>query len=88
MSKVCCICQGVTLGSALLGTAYSAPPLRLKRFPLLAALSIIVVSPSSPSRPHTPVAYGIIHQQLKASYTSSLRPHALVAKGFMPSSID
>jgi len=34
----------VTLGSALLGTAYSAPPLRLKRFPLFAALCIIVVS--------------------------------------------
>jgi len=33
----------VTVGSALLGTAYSAPPLRLKRFPLLAALCIIVV---------------------------------------------
>jgi len=34
----------VTVGSALLGTAYSAPPLRLKRFPLFAALCIIVVS--------------------------------------------
>lgn len=34
----------VTIGSALLGTAYSAPPLRLKRFPLFAALCIIVVS--------------------------------------------
>jgi len=33
----------VTVGSALLGTAYSAPPLRLKRFPLFAALCIIVV---------------------------------------------
>jgi 4-hydroxybenzoate polyprenyltransferase len=26
------------LGSTLLGTAYSLPPLRLKRFPLLAGL--------------------------------------------------
>eukprot|EP00802_Teleaulax_amphioxeia_P008868 Tamp_08879.p1 GENE.Tamp_08879~~Tamp_08879.p1 ORF type:complete len:530 (-),score=73.40 Tamp_08879:672-2027(-) len=33
----------VTVGSALLGTAYSAPPTRLKRFPLFAALCIIVV---------------------------------------------
>jgi len=32
-----------TIGSALLGTAYSAPPVRLKRFPLLAAFCIIVV---------------------------------------------
>ncbi|RYH16211.1 homogentisate phytyltransferase [archaeon] len=31
------------LGSALLGTVYSLPPLRLKRFPLLAALCILVV---------------------------------------------
>ena len=30
-------------GSAALGAAYSAPPLRLKRSPLLAALSIVVV---------------------------------------------
>lgn len=30
-------------GSALLGTAYSLPPLRLKRFPLLASLSIMSV---------------------------------------------
>ena len=33
----------VTIGSALLGTAYSLPPLRLKRFPVFAALCIIVV---------------------------------------------
>ncbi|KAJ8612232.1 hypothetical protein CTAYLR_002938 [Chrysophaeum taylorii] len=30
-------------GSALVGAAYSAPPLRLKRWPLLAALSIVVI---------------------------------------------
>ena len=34
---------GVLAGSALLGAAYSAPPLRLKRWPLLAALSIVAV---------------------------------------------
>lgn len=33
----------VLLSSALLGTSYSLPPLRLKRFPLLAALCIIAV---------------------------------------------
>lgn len=33
----------VLWGSALLGTAYSLPPIRLKRFPLLAATSIVVV---------------------------------------------
>lgn len=31
------------IASAILGTAYSVPPFRLKRFPFLAALSIIVV---------------------------------------------
>ena len=35
--------QRVLAGSAALGAAYSAPPLRLKRSPLLAALSIVVV---------------------------------------------
>ena len=30
-------------GSAILGTMYSMPPFRLKRFPLFAAMSIIVV---------------------------------------------
>eukprot|EP00435_Cladocopium_sp_Y103_P034163 s26_g8.t1 len=35
--------QLALLSSALLGSAYSAPPLRLKRFPFLAAFSIIVV---------------------------------------------
>ena len=35
--------QATLLGSALLGTVYSAPPFRLKRFPLLAALCILVV---------------------------------------------
>jgi homogentisate phytyltransferase/homogentisate geranylgeranyltransferase len=42
-----------TLGSALLGTAYSAPPVRLKRFPLLAAFCIIVRAPPrrAPLRP-------------------------------------
>ncbi|CAJ1434820.1 unnamed protein product [Effrenium voratum] len=35
--------QFALLGSALLGTLYSAPPARLKRYPFLAALSIIVV---------------------------------------------
>ena len=34
-------------------------------------------------RPHTPLAQGLIHQQLKASHTSSLRPHTLVAEGLM-----
>eukprot|EP00629_Pelagomonadales_sp_RCC1024_P004044 CAMPEP_0119259920 /NCGR_PEP_ID=MMETSP1329-20130426/548_1 /TAXON_ID=114041 /ORGANISM="Genus nov. species nov., Strain RCC1024" /LENGTH=277 /DNA_ID=CAMNT_0007259329 /DNA_START=76 /DNA_END=906 /DNA_ORIENTATION=+ len=33
----------VLAGSALLGFAYSAPPLRLKRSPILAALSIVAV---------------------------------------------
>lgn len=38
----------VTLvGSAVLGTAYSLPPLRLKRFPLLASLSIMTVQHST-----------------------------------------
>ena len=40
-----------TLGSALLGTAYSAPPVRLKRFPLLAAFCIIVRAPPRPAPP-------------------------------------
>mmetsp|Transcript_27392 Transcript_27392/g.60655 ORF Transcript_27392/g.60655 Transcript_27392/m.60655 type:complete len:390 (-) Transcript_27392:586-1755(-) len=35
--------QVTLLGSALLGTAYSMPPFRLKRFPLLAAFCILVV---------------------------------------------
>lgn len=35
--------QLALLSSAILGSAYSAPPLRLKRFPFLAAFSIIVV---------------------------------------------
>eukprot|EP00639_Heterosigma_akashiwo_P009332 CAMPEP_0194603446 /NCGR_PEP_ID=MMETSP0292-20121207/30252_1 /TAXON_ID=39354 /ORGANISM="Heterosigma akashiwo, Strain CCMP2393" /LENGTH=129 /DNA_ID=CAMNT_0039465885 /DNA_START=460 /DNA_END=845 /DNA_ORIENTATION=+ len=35
--------RATLLGSALLGTLYSVPPFRLKRFPLLAALCIIVV---------------------------------------------
>ena len=35
--------QLTLLGSAILGTAYSLPPLRLKRFPLLAAFCILVV---------------------------------------------
>ena len=35
--------RATLVGSALLGTAYSAPPLRLKRFPLLAGLCIMGV---------------------------------------------
>jgi len=35
--------QLTLLGSALLGTFYSLPPFRLKRFPLLAAFCILVV---------------------------------------------
>jgi len=35
--------QFALLSSAVLGSVYSAPPLRLKRFPFLAAFSIIVV---------------------------------------------
>lgn len=35
--------RATLVGSALLGTAYSAPPLRLKRFPLLAGLCIMAV---------------------------------------------
>ncbi|KAL1530712.1 hypothetical protein AB1Y20_001611 [Prymnesium parvum] len=35
--------KATLLGSALLGTAYSLPPLRLKRFPLLASLCIMGV---------------------------------------------
>ena len=38
--------QGLNLalwGSAILGTFYSLPPVRLKRFPLLAALCIVAV---------------------------------------------
>lgn len=35
--------QSTVLGSALLGTIYSMPPFRLKRFPLLAAFCILVV---------------------------------------------
>mmetsp|Transcript_2911 Transcript_2911/g.11783 ORF Transcript_2911/g.11783 Transcript_2911/m.11783 type:complete len:419 (-) Transcript_2911:351-1607(-) len=34
---------GVLLGSAALGTVYSCPPFRLKRFPLLAAMCILSV---------------------------------------------
>ena len=37
--------RATLIGSALLGTAYSAPPLRLKRFPLLAGLCIMGVPP-------------------------------------------
>lgn len=37
--------RATLIGSALLGTAYSAPPLRLKRFPLLAGLCIMGVRP-------------------------------------------
>lgn len=33
----------VLLGSAILGTLYSAPPARLKRFPLLASIAILTV---------------------------------------------
>ena len=35
--------QGVVVGSGILGTLYSLPPFRLKRFPLLAAFCILVV---------------------------------------------
>jgi homogentisate phytyltransferase/homogentisate geranylgeranyltransferase len=35
--------RSTLLGSALLGTAYSLPPIRLKRFPLLAAFCIMAV---------------------------------------------
>jgi len=35
--------QAAIVGSGILGTAYSLPPFRLKRFPLLAALCILVV---------------------------------------------
>ena len=35
--------QATLLSSAILGTSYSLPPLRLKRFPLFAALCILVV---------------------------------------------
>lgn len=39
--------RATLVGSALLGTAYSAPPLRLKRFPLLAGLCIMGVRHST-----------------------------------------
>ena len=35
--------QGVVVGSGVLGTLYSLPPFRLKRFPFLAAMCILVV---------------------------------------------
>jgi homogentisate phytyltransferase/homogentisate geranylgeranyltransferase len=35
--------QSVVIGSGILGTLYSMPPFRLKRFPLLAAFCILVV---------------------------------------------
>ena len=35
--------KATLVGSALLGTAYSLPPLRLKRFPVLAAVCIMGV---------------------------------------------
>jgi homogentisate phytyltransferase / homogentisate geranylgeranyltransferase len=35
--------QATVLGSGLLGTLYSLPPFRLKRFPMLAAFCILVV---------------------------------------------
>lgn len=41
----------VLISSAVLGTIYSLPPLRLKRFPLLAALCIIAVRGSIVSAP-------------------------------------
>ena len=61
----------VTVGSALLGTAYSAPPTRLKRFPLFAALCIIVVS-RRPTPPHPlPPCPSSIHM-----YHACARMHA------------
>jgi len=58
------------LGSAVLGTLYSAPPFRLKRFPLLASACIITVRcmharvPASP-RPMDPLA--CMHARVPAS---------------------
>jgi hypothetical protein len=62
------------LGSALLGTLYSAPPFRLKRFPLLASACIITVRcmharvPASP-RPMDPLARALPAR-------THTRPHA------------
>ena len=62
------------LGSAVLGTLYSAPPFRLKRFPLLASACIITVRcmharvPASP-RPMDPLARALPAR-------THARPHA------------
>lgn len=40
---LCFFPPGVSFGAAVLGTVYSMPPFRLKRFPLLAAACIILV---------------------------------------------
>ena len=62
------------LGSAVLGTLYSAPPFRLKRFPLLASACIITVRcmharvPASP-RPMDPLARALPAR-------THTRPHA------------
>mmetsp|Transcript_12012 Transcript_12012/g.15180 ORF Transcript_12012/g.15180 Transcript_12012/m.15180 type:complete len:411 (-) Transcript_12012:166-1398(-) len=62
--------RATLIGSALLGTSYSLPPLRLKRFPSLAAFCIIVVRGAL-------INVGFYAHALQAAYKTTELPSLL-----------
>lgn len=63
------------LSSAVLGTVYSLPPFRLKRFPLLAALCILVVRGSVVNVGFFLQAKALLLGQVSPSLAAGMRAH-------------